>query len=153
LTIARQLAEQYHLGQVDKAGMPYIFHLERVAANLLRRWPDATEDEIAAAWLHDALEDTAATPADLRAAGISDRAIAIIKAVTKPEGINYLDWIETLAASADQSVIRVKLADNEDNRDPVRVAALPGAAERVATRYEPARVLLEAALQDGGIKA
>jgi len=140
------LAERLHAGQSDKAGAPYITHLARVAGNLQRRWPDATPDEIAAAWLHDSLEDTEATEATLLAAGVTPETIRIVRAVTRPEGKDYLDWISDLAATRDVSILRVKLADNEDNRDPVRVAALPGASERVATRYEPARIILESGL-------
>lgn len=144
------LAARLHAGQVDKAGKPYVTHLARVAAILTRRWPEATSDEIAAAWLHDSLEDTEATEASLMAEGVTAEAVRIVRAVTRPEGSAYLEWIKTLAESGDASVLRVKLADNEDNRDPARVAALPGAAERVATRYEPARVLLEVGLADIG---
>ena len=140
------LAARLHDGQVDKAGVPYITHLTRVAAILKRRWPEASADEIAAAWLHDSLEDTGATEASLLAAGVTPETVRIVRAVTRPEGSDYLAWIETLAASGDVSVLRVKLADNEDNRDPARVAALPGASERVATRYEPARRILETGL-------
>jgi (p)ppGpp synthase/HD superfamily hydrolase len=140
------LAERLHRGQSDKAGAPYLSHLARVAAILERRWPDATRAEQDAAWLHDCLEDTEATEASLLAEGVSAETIRIVKAVTRPEGSVYLDWIAVLAASGDVSALRVKLADNEDNRDPVRVASLPGAADRVASRYEPARQLLEAGL-------
>ena len=142
------LASRLHEGQTDKAGAPYITHLARVAAILKRRWPDASADEIAAAWLHDSPEDTEATETSLLAEGISSETIRIVRAVTRPEGSDYLAWIEALAASRDVPVLRVKLADNEDNRDPARVAALPGATERVTTRYEPARKLLEAGLDD-----
>ena len=145
------LAARLHAGQVDKAGAPYIGHLARVAAILQRRWPEASADEIAAAWLHDSLEDTGASEASLMAEGVSAETVRIVRAVTRPDGGDYLDWIKTLAESGDVSVLRVKLADNEDNRDPARIAALPGAAERVATRYEPARLLLEAGLaKDSG---
>lgn len=147
---AAALAARLHAGQTDKAGRPYIEHLARVAAILTRRWPDATRDEIDAAWLHDSLEDTEATEASLLAAGMSRETIRIVRAVTRPEGSAYLAWIGELADSGDVSVLRVKLADNEDNRDPARVAALPGAAERVATRYEPARALLETGLAKVG---
>ncbi|BCW87931.1 hypothetical protein sos41_10630 [Alphaproteobacteria bacterium SO-S41] len=140
------LAARLHAGQMDKAGKPYVTHLARVAAILQRRWPEASADEIAAAWLHDSLEDTEASEASLLAAGVSVETIRIVRAVTRPEGSDYLEWIKALADSGDVSVLRVKLADNEDNRDPARVAALPGAAERVATRYEPARIILERGL-------
>jgi (p)ppGpp synthase/HD superfamily hydrolase len=141
------LAARLHAGQTDKAGAPYVTHLARVAAILQRRWPDATPDEIAAAWLHDSLEDTEASEASLLVEGVSAETVRIIRAVTRPERSDYLMWIGALAEGGDVSVLRVKLADNEDNRDPVRVAALDGGAERVATRYEPARRLLEAGLQ------
>ena len=58
---ARSLAERLHAGQVDKAGRPYIEHLERVVGILKASWPDATEAEIEAAWLHDVVEDTPIT--------------------------------------------------------------------------------------------
>ncbi len=140
------LASSLHADQVDKAGQPYTGHLARVAARLAQRWPDATRDELEAAWLHDSLEDTEATEAFLHAAGVSAETIRIVRAVTRPEGSDYLAWIADLAAAGDVSILRVKLADNADNSDPARVAALPGAAERVATRYGPARQLLEAGL-------
>lgn len=146
----RDLAAALHAAQVDKAGRPYIEHLERVARNLKNRWPDASLDEISAAWLHDALEDTDATEESLLGDGVTPEAIRIIRAVTRPEGSVYLAWIGELAAGGDRSVLRVKLADNQDKRDPARVAALPGAAELVAMRYEPARLLLEAALARRG---
>ena len=77
------------------------------------------------------------------AAGVSPAAIRTVEAVTRPPGSTYLDWIADMAANATMSALRVKLADN---RDPARVAALPGAADLVTSRYEPARRLLEAGL-------
>ncbi len=143
---AEALARRLHAGQVDKLGEPYVGHLARVVAILRRRWPDASAAEVEAAWLHDAIEDTGANAADLLAAGISPAAVAIVERLTRPPGSDYLDWIRDLAAAGDRSVLRVKLADNEDNRDPGRVARLPGGAAGVATRYGPARDILEAAL-------
>jgi (p)ppGpp synthase/HD superfamily hydrolase len=140
------LATRLHFGQVDKAGKPYVEHLSRVAANLIRLWPDAPRDQVEAAWLHDSLEDTQATEASLATSGVSSETIRIVRAVTRPHGGEYLAWIADLAATRDQPVIRVKLADNLDNSDPARVALLSDGADRVAKRYAPARRLLEAAL-------
>jgi (p)ppGpp synthase/HD superfamily hydrolase len=145
-TTARALAQRLHAGQTDKAGEPYVEHLARVVDRLVSRFPDASAAEIEAAWLHDSLEDTEATPESLLAAGVSAEAVRIVQAVTRPEGSAYLDWIAELARSGSISAVRVKIADNEDNRDPARVAKLPGAAERVDSRYEPARRLLEATI-------
>ena len=149
-TEVRGLAATLHASQVDKAGRPYIEHLERVMLILKDRWPNASSDEIAAAWLHDALEDTDVTPGSLLAAGVSPETVRIVEAVTRPPGSVYLDWVAGLAANGDKSVIRMKLADNQDNRDPAKVAALPAAAEMVATRYEPVRRLLEEGLAKAG---
>ena len=142
----RTLAARLHAGQQDKGGDPYLGHLERAARYLKQRWPDATPDEIAAAWLHDSIEDTAATEASLLADGVSPEAVRIVRAMTRPEDQPYLDYVRGVADSGDRSLIRAKLADNHDNRDPKRVAALADGAQRLATRYEPAKQILEAAL-------
>lgn len=143
---AAALAAKLHAGQVDKAAKPYIEHLARVADILRMRYPDATPAELEAAWLHDALEDTSATAASLLAAGISEKAVEIIRQLTKPHGAVYLDWIVSLVRTGNVSAIRVKLADNEDNQNPDRVAMVPGADRMVETRYAPARALLLASL-------
>ncbi len=51
---ARILAERVHAGQVDKAGLPYVGHLERVASYVDPADPLAQT----AALLHDSIEDT-----------------------------------------------------------------------------------------------
>lgn len=72
--LAEQLARIAHAGQVDKQGLPYIEHVARVAASVVTdvcaTVPDTGSTAVAAAWLHDVLEDTPTTAADLLAAGI-----------------------------------------------------------------------------------
>ena len=63
---ALKLAYAAHAGQVDKAGMPYIFHPYEVALQV------QTEEEVCAALLHDVVEDTDWTMEDLRAAGFPE---------------------------------------------------------------------------------
>lgn len=138
----RHLAARLHAGQTDKGGRPYIEHLEAVATILLRHWPDAPGYAVAAAWLHDALEDTEATAGSLLADGVMPETIAIVEAVTRPAGSAYLTWIANLARSGNTWAVRVKLADNEHNSDPARRLAGSDIVER---RYAPARRLLEAA--------
>ncbi len=94
-----------HAGQVDKSGAPYWLHCKRVADRLRQRWPDALAHELEATLLHDTIEDTGTTAANLQAAGVSPAAITIIELVTKdsphvPAGLAYLDWIRTIAAPA-----------------------------------------------------
>lgn len=140
---AEELAHELHAGQVDQGGRPYVEHLADVAGILLRRWPDAPPFAIEAAWLHDALEDTATTPDTLLAAGVSPAAAAIVRRLTRPAGMTYRQWIADLAASGDAWAICVKLADNEHNCDPSR--RRPG-SDIVERRYVPARRVLEEAL-------
>lgn len=143
-----EFARTLHQGQVDKSGAPYWRHLERVAHRLIERFPDATKAQLQAALLHDAIEDAGVTADDLRTAGVEEEAIAAIQLVSRnlnPEG-SYLDWIGRIAASGNVTAIRVKLADNLDNSDPARVAALPAGPRMVAEKYAPARAILERAI-------
>jgi hypothetical protein len=80
--------------------------------------------------------------------GVSAAAVAIVQELTRPTGIGYLDWIADMARSGSLSAVRVKLANNEDNRDPERVALLPAAADLARKHYEPAR-RLEARINSG----
>lgn len=143
-----EFAKALHHGQLDKAGAPCWMHVERVARRLAERFHDATKAQVQAALLHDAIEDAGVTAQDLRAAGIEEEAIAAIHLVNRnldPAG-TYLDWIERIAASGNVTALRVKLADNLDNSDPDRVAALAAGPRMVAERYAPARAILERAL-------
>lgn len=140
---ARELAMRLHAGQHDRNGVPYIKHPEAVAAYVRQRWADATDQELAAAWLHDALEDTDATPESLLAAGIALETVAIVREVTRPAHLTYHQWIAILADQGSRSALRVKLGDNEHNSDPAR--RLPG-SDIVERRYQPARRVLEQAL-------
>jgi len=141
------VAMRFHSGQVDKAGQPYWKHLDRVAQLLIDMWPDATKTEVQAALLHDVIEDTSATPDSLRALKIPGDVVRIVQMLSRDEGsyfregLIYLEWIQAIADAGDVSAIRVKLADNADNRDPSRTH--PCQAAMVATKYDPARRILE----------
>jgi (p)ppGpp synthase/HD superfamily hydrolase len=146
------LAGMLHAAQVDKAGAPYIGHLARVSRHLRLLFPDATEAERHAAWLHDSIEDAGMTRERLLALGYAPEVIATIEAVTKPaDGTPYQQWIERIADSGDVSAMRVKRADLGDNADPARLTALP--ADRAAAlraKYGPAIAAIEAGLARAG---
>jgi (p)ppGpp synthase/HD superfamily hydrolase len=140
---ARDFAARWHAGQVDKAGRPYMAHLEDVARRLRIIAPAAPEEDVQAALLHDVLEDTACSPQEL-GDNFGPRVCFTVVALTKPQGRPYLDFIRDLAAQADRSVLLIKLADNLSNSDPSR--AFAGSARMVETKYAPARLILEGAL-------
>ena len=63
---AAQFAAEYHAGQLRKLdGAPYLVHLWETAGNAAL--VTDSDDVLAAALLHDVLEDTAATPETLQA--------------------------------------------------------------------------------------
>lgn len=143
---ARNLAAKLHKDQTNQAGELYIDHLGAVAKFLVSRFKDATDAEIQAAWLHDAIENGGANEKELASAGIDPEAIDIIKQLTRPEESSYLEWIKELILNGSKSAIRVKLADNRDNHEINRDGKTPHDAALIATRYEPTRLMLEIGL-------
>jgi (p)ppGpp synthase/HD superfamily hydrolase len=135
LARAIRIAAEAHADQLDKAGRPYILHPIRVMQRVHQHGPVA---EIVAV-LHDVIEDTAMTLEQLISLGFGQDVIAGVDAITRREGEDYFDYIER--CSRDYIGCIVKLADLEDNSDPVR--AFPG---RRLTRYSEAREIIVRAL-------
>ena len=61
--VALKLCFEAHKEQIDKSGMPYVFHPFHLAEQM------ETEETTIVALLHDVIEDTDYTPDDLRALG------------------------------------------------------------------------------------
>ena len=62
---------------------------------------------------------------------------------------DYQEWIEEICASRDACSIRVKIADNEDNRSPFRLGQLDRETARsLKKRYARAREALEEAYKE-----
>jgi (p)ppGpp synthase/HD superfamily hydrolase len=127
---AHSFAVTAHAGQIDKGGQPYIRHLERVAnaavaraghARALDRLPIDPMSVMQAAILHDVLEDTPRTVADLRAAGFGAEIIEMVTILTKPpERTAYSERITRVIDSGNLSAILIKMSDNENNLSPDR---------------------------------
>ncbi|MEV0688771.1 HD domain-containing protein [Streptomyces sp. NPDC050388] len=133
------IARAVHEGQTDKAGLPYAEHLRAVAEGVRDRGGD--EEQIAAAWLHDAVEDGKLSEQWLREAALSRRTRDIVLAVTKRSG----EPPEVYAARilATPGALLVKEADLAHNADPARLAALDEATRgRLAEKYARMRTLL-----------
>ena len=125
------LAALAHRGQTDKAGKPYILHPLRVMLSL----PDETARIVA--MLHDVLEDTAVTVADLREAGYSDEILNALDALTRKSSESYEEFIDR--AGAIPLARRVKLADIADNLDESRLEQIREADLKRFARYKAAR--------------
>ncbi|MET3920027.1 phosphohydrolase [Arthrobacter sp. UYEF20] len=133
---AKAIATIAHRYQTDKIGVPYIEHPRRVAARLTK------PKHIAAAWLHDVVEDCGITPQDLAAAGISRKVVDAVVLLTRTEangGDGYY-----LEIRKNPIALAVKLADIADNTDEKRTERLdPEKRAQLAAKYENARNLLE----------
>ena len=136
------LATQLHKDQVDKINDPYVEHLRSTVEILLKKFPESSDFDIGAAWLHDVLEDTDTTEKDLLGYGIEKEVVAIVKEVTRDKRMTYLNWITKLANTGSKSAIRIKLCDNYHNSDLTRASRYTGGTDLITTRYTPARVLL-----------
>jgi (p)ppGpp synthase/HD superfamily hydrolase len=138
--VAQGIAVTAHRDQVDKAGLPYIEHPRRVAE--LVAAAGGSDEAVAAAWLHDVLEDTDLTPEDLRVAGIPEEVVAAVRAVTHRCGERLDDYAKRVAA--DPLAVQVKRADLADNTDPDRLGKLSAKDnDRLRAKYELMRSLLD----------
>ncbi|MGW0414084.1 HD domain-containing protein [Streptomyces collinus] len=133
------LARTAHEGQTDKAGRPYAEHLAAVAAGVRARGGDP--EQIAAAWLHDAVEDDALPAAWLAGAALTERTKAIVRAVTKRPGEEPEAYARRILATP--GALLVKEADLAHNADPARLAVLDGPTrKRLTEKYTRMRALL-----------
>lgn len=116
---AAQFAAKCHEGQVRRVtGRPYIEHPIRVAGAVAIR-PGSTKEMVAAAFLHDVMEDCGKTWGDIvRVAGFE--VADMVEALTKPskevgnrEKRNRV-FMDTLKARPSEVQI-IKLADRLDN--------------------------------------
>ncbi|MEV7675120.1 HD domain-containing protein [Streptomyces sp. NPDC088752] len=144
----QQLAAIAHMGQVDKIGIPYVEHVRAVAAGLVTFDPEVQM----AGLLHDVLEDTDLTAADLRKSGIPEHVINTVMLVTRHPADMYSDTLRMIISSHDATL--VKIADNAHNSHPDRAAQLPAEKrEKLAERYARAREVLWPAVDPKDVEA
>ena len=84
---ALKLCFEAHKNQTDKSGMPYVFHPFHLAEQM------HSESAVIVALLHDVVEDTACTIADLADMGFPEETLSAIALMTHDPSIPYLDYI------------------------------------------------------------
>jgi GTP pyrophosphokinase len=131
---AYRFAEKSHEGQYRKSGDPYIEHPVAVATILAELELDP--DTLSAALLHDVIEDTTLTIADIRAE-FGDQIAEVIDGLTKLDRFKFASAEEQqaesmrkmlIAMASDVRVILIKLADRLHNMQTI--SALPAARRR-----------------------
>ncbi len=136
------IAAQAHGGQLDKAGQPYILHPLRVMLRV------HTPEQRIAAVLHDVVEDSDVTLADLAGEGFPPGVLAAVDALTKRPGETRLQAAHR--AAADPIARVVKLADNAENMDLSRIPHSTAKDLARMEEYRQVREVLLAAAHVGG---
>ena len=110
---ALKISFDAHKNQVDKCGMPYVYHPFHLAEQL--------DDELSTcvALLHDVVEDTDITLDELKSNGFPDEVIEALSLMTHRDNVPYLDYVR---AMKDNPIARkVKIKDLEHNMDLSRL--------------------------------
>lgn len=131
--IADAIAVQAHRGQTDKLGVDYIEHPRAVS----RRVDPDRPDLVAAALLHDVIEDSEFTAADLLERGIPQSVIDVVHKVTRRGDQSPDDYYAEI--SRDPDATAVKLADLGENTDRRRMGQLPAETQaKLRAKYTKA---------------
>lgn len=109
---AMKIAYNAHINQVDKEGVPYIFHPIHLAEQM------ETEVECIVALLHDVVEDTDVTFEQLEKEFPSE-IIEVLKLLTHDKNIEYMDYIVEIKKNPIAK--KVKIADIKHNSDETRL--------------------------------
>lgn len=135
---AMKIAYAAHHGQLDKSGLPYIFHPIHLAEQM--------EEEISCcvALLHDVVEDTHVTMEEL-AKEFPAEVIEALKLLTHADDVEYFTYVR--AIKANPIAKKVKLADIAHNSDQSRCIGCdipPKKLEQWKAKYEKAtKILME----------
>lgn len=133
---AMKIAFEAHKDQVDKSGMPYIYHPIHLAEQM--------DDEYStcAALLHDTVEDTDMTFEKLAECGFPNNVIEALKLLTHYDSVPYMDYVKKIKQNSIAK--KVKLADLKHNSDLTRLDVVDEKARSRVKKYENAiRVLTE----------
>ena len=87
---AMKIAFDAHKDQVDKSGMPYIYHPIHLAEQM--------DDEYSTcvALLHDTVEDTDLTFEKLEACGFPTDVIDALKLLTHEDSVPYMEYVKKI---------------------------------------------------------
>lgn len=118
---AFNLARAAHAGQVDRSGLPVIYHATRVASKFLAH---ADFFLASVAILHDVLEDTDVSEEDLRKEFPKEIVDAVV-AITRDEEETYKQYVKRCCEN--DAARQVKKEDINDNLLDIRLYTWPEA--------------------------
>lgn len=118
---AADFAAKAHEGTFRKGSrIPYIYHPMEVALIVAQMTDD--EEVIAAAYLHDVLEDTDVTAEELRAA-FGERVLALVRSETEDKSKSWKERKETTIRHLAEAPFEVKLLTLGDKLSNLRSTA------------------------------
>ncbi len=133
---ALRLCFDAHKEQVDKSGMPYVFHPFHLAEQM------QDENTTVVTLLHDIVEDTDYSFDDLRQMGFNDDVINALILMTHEKTIPYMTYVERIKTNPIATA--VKLADLKHNSDLSRLDNIDQKAIKRKEKYaEAIRLLTE----------
>lgn len=133
---AMKLCFDAHKEQVDKSGLPYVFHPVHLAEQM------NDEDSTVVALLHDVVEDSEYMLKDIRAMGFAENILEAIALMTHEPGVDYFDYVRRIRNHP--IACKVKLADLRHNSDLSRLDVVDQKALERVEKYRVAmKILLE----------
>lgn len=141
---AMKIAFEVHKDQVDKSGLPYIYHPFHLAEQM------KDEVTICTAFLHDAVEDGDITFKDLIKEGFPSDVIDALMLLTREKSVPYMNYIKEISGNRIATI--VKLADLKHNSDLTRLDAVDDKAIKRAEKYREAIEILSACERFAGSK-
>lgn len=132
---ALKLCFTAHKDQLDKSGLPYVFHPFHLAEQMTDEYTTIT------ALLHDVVEDTDYTFEDLAAMGFPAEVLAALRLLTHDPSVPYMEYVAGIKKNP--LARAVKLADLRHNSDSTRLDVLTPRDIARAEKYQAAIRLLE----------
>ena len=133
--IALKLCFEAHKDQIDKSGMPYVFHPFHLGEQM------ANENTTIVALLHDVIEDAEYTLDDLRKFGFAEDVLSAISLMTHADDVPYMEYVVKIKTNLIAKA--VKLADLKHNSDMSRLDRITQTDEERVKKYKQAIELLE----------
>lgn len=116
---AMQVCFRAHRDQLDKGGMPYVFHPFHLAEQM------TDENTVVTALLHDVVEDSNITLDMLKTMGFDGEIAEALRLLTRDPRISYMEYIESICANPIAKA--VKIADLKHNSDLTRLPEVTSA--------------------------
>lgn len=129
---ALKICFKAHINQVDKTGVPYVFHPFHLAEQM------DDEESVCLALLHDVVEDTSMTFEDLINEGFSEKIISALRLLTHLDSTPYMEYIQKIKENP--LAKKVKLADLRHNSD---LSRLDLSVDKIPSKLELYKIAIQ----------